>query len=48
MVEKLLRLARVFAGDAVGLLEDIKGAECDIPKIADGRGYEVKAGGEFF
>ena len=30
------------------LLEDIEGAQGDVAEIADGRGDEVEAGGEFF
>ena len=48
VVEQLLRLAGVFAGDAVGVLEDFEGAEGDVAEVADGGGDEVEAGGEFF
>ena len=47
VVEQLLRLARVFAGDAVGAPEDIEGAQGDVAEVADGSGDEVEAGGEF-
>ena len=46
VVEQLLRLAGVFAGDAVGTAQHIEGAEGDVAKVADGRGDEVEAGGE--
>ena len=46
MVEELLGLAGVFAGDAVGAAKDVKGAEGDVFEIADGRGDKVEAGGE--
>ncbi len=46
VVEQLLRLARVFAGDAVGALEDVEGAQGDVAQVADGGGDEVEAGGE--
>ena len=46
VVEELLRLARVFAGDAVSVLENFKGAEGDVAEVADGRGDEVEAGSE--
>ncbi len=45
MVEELLGLAGIFAGDAVHLLEDLEGAEGDVAQVADGSGYQVKAGG---
>ncbi len=48
VVEEFLGLAGIFAGDAVGVLEDFEGAESDVAEIADGRGDEVEAGGEFF
>jgi hypothetical protein len=46
MVEQLLRLAGVFAGDAVDALENVEGAEGDVAEVADGRGDEVEAGSE--
>ena len=46
VVEQLLRLAGVFAGDAVDALEHIEGAQGDVAEVADGRGDEVEAGGE--
>ena len=45
MIEQFLRLAGVFAGDAVGGAEDTEGAEGDVFKVADGGGYQVEAGG---
>jgi hypothetical protein len=48
VVEQFLRLAGIFAGDAVGLLEDIKGTEGDVAEIADGGGDEIEVGGQFF
>ena len=47
VVEQLLRLAGVFAGDAVGALENIEGAQSDVAEVADGRGDEVEAGSEW-
>jgi hypothetical protein len=46
VVEELLRLAGVFAGDAVGAAEDVKGAEGDVGQVADGGCYEIEAGSE--
>ena len=46
MVEQLLRLARVLAGDAVDRAQDAQGAQGDVFQVADGRGDEVEAGGE--
>ncbi len=48
MVQELLRLAGVFAGDAVSVLEHFKGADGDVAEIADGGGDEVEAGSEGF
>ncbi len=48
VVEKLLRLAGVFAGNAVCLLQDFKSAEGDVAEVANGSGDEVETGGEFF
>jgi hypothetical protein len=45
MVEQLLGLTGVFAGDAVDAFENVEGAEGDVAEIADGRGDEVEAGG---
>ena len=45
MVEQLLRLARVFAGDAVGAREHVEGAQGDVAEVADGRCDEIEAGG---
>jgi hypothetical protein len=47
MVEQFLRLAGVFAGDAVNAPEGIKGSEGDVAKVADGRGDEIEAGSEW-
>jgi hypothetical protein len=38
MIEELLRLASVLAGDAVDAAEDAKGAKGDVLQIADGGG----------
>ena len=38
-----MRVARVFAGDLVGFLEDAKGAQGDVLKIADRRANEIEA-----
>ncbi len=46
VVEELLGLTGVFAGDARGGAQDAKGAEGDVFQVADGRGYEVEAGCE--
>ena len=48
VVEELLGLAGVFAGDAVDALEDVEGAKGDVAEVADGGGDEVEAGGEWF
>jgi len=47
VVEELLGLAGVFAGDAVGLTEDAQGAQGDVFKVADGCADEVEAGSQF-
>jgi hypothetical protein len=44
VVEELLSLAGILAGDAVYLLEDFEGAEGDVAQVADGSGYKVEAG----
>ena len=44
VVEQLLGLAGVFAGDAVSAPKDVKGAEGDVAEVADGSGDEVEAG----
>ena len=36
VVEQLLRLAGVFAGDAVDALEHVEGAQGDVAQVADG------------
>ena len=46
VVEQLLRLARVLAGDAVDRAQDAQGAQGDVLQIADGRGDEVEARSE--
>jgi hypothetical protein len=46
VVEELLGLAGVFAGDPVGGFEDAQGAEGDVFEVADGGGYQVEAGGQ--
>ena len=43
VVEKLLGVARVFAGDLVDFLEDAQGPQGDVFEIADGRANEVQA-----
>jgi len=43
VVQELLRVARVFAGDLVGLAQDAQSAQGDVFEIADGRGDEIKA-----
>jgi len=46
MIEQLAGLARIFAGDHVGLAQDAKGAESNILKIADWRRYEIEIAGQ--
>jgi hypothetical protein len=46
VVEKLLGLARVLAGDAIGGAQDAEGAEGDVLEVADGGGDEIEARGE--
>ena len=46
MIEQLLRLAGVFAGDAVHVAQHVQGAQGDVAQIADGRGHQIKAGGK--
>src|SRR6185312_15506338 len=46
MVEELLRLAGVLAGDAVAGAQHTQGAQRYVFEIADGRGDELEAGGE--
>ncbi len=46
VIQELLGLARVFAGDAVGLAQDAEGAEGDVFEIADGSGDQVETRGE--
>jgi hypothetical protein len=45
MVQEFLRLAGVFAADAVDAAKDVEGAEGDVLEIADGGGDEVESGG---
>ena len=47
VVEELLGLAGVFAGDAVNVFENVEGAEGDVAEVADGGGDEIEAGGEW-
>ena len=42
VVEQLLRLACVFAGDAVNPLEHVERAQGDIAEVANGSGYEIE------
>jgi hypothetical protein len=44
MVQQLLGLARVFAGDAVNTAKNIECAQSDVAKVADGSCYEVESG----
>ena len=46
MVEQLLRLARVFAGDAVHAAQHVERAQRDVAEVADGSGDEVEARSE--
>jgi hypothetical protein len=46
VVEQLLGLAGVFAGDAIDLLENVESPQGDVTEIADGGGDEVESGGE--
>jgi len=46
VVEQLLRLPRVFAGDSIHAAQHIESTQSDVAKIADGRGYEIEAGSE--
>jgi hypothetical protein len=46
MVEQLLGLAGVFAGDAIHATKHVEGAQGDVAQVADGSGYEVEAGGQ--
>jgi hypothetical protein len=43
VVEQLLGLAGVLAGDAVDGAQDAEGAQGDVFKVADGRGHQVEA-----
>ena len=46
MIQQLLRLPRVFAGNAVHAPQHIERAQGDVAQVADGRGDEIKAGRE--
>ena len=46
VVEQLLGLARVLAGDLVDRAQHTQRAQGDVFQVADGRGDEVEAGGE--
>jgi hypothetical protein len=48
VVEELLGLPGVFAGDAIGGAEDAEGAEGDVLEVADGGSDQVEAGGQGF
>ena len=41
VIQQLLRLARVLAGDAVDLFQHPQRAKCDVFQIADGRGDQI-------
>ena len=41
VIEQLLRLARVFAGDDVDFLQNAQGAQRDVFEIADGRSDQI-------
>ena len=42
MVQQVARLARVLAGDEVGLAQDAQGAHGNVLQIADGGRNEIK------
>jgi hypothetical protein len=46
VVEQLLCLAGVFAGDPVGAAEDVEGAQGDVAEVADGGGDQIETWGE--
>ena len=46
MSEQLPRLASVLAGNQVCLLQHAESTQCDVLKIANGRGYQIKPGRE--
>jgi hypothetical protein len=48
MIEQLLRLTGVLAGDEINLLQHSNGAQGDVFEIADGCGDEVEARGDWF
>src|SRR5207237_10593195 len=47
MIEQLLRLTGVLAGDEINLLQHSNGAQGDVFEIADRRGNEVEARGDW-
>ena len=44
MIQQLLRVPRVFAGDEIGIAQNSESAQGDVLKIADRRGYDIEAG----
>src|SRR5579863_5554658 len=48
VVQELLGLTCVFAGDAIGAFENVEGTEGDVVEVADGRGDQIEAGVERF
>ena len=48
MIEQLLRLTGVLAGDEINLLQHSNGAQGNVFEIADRRGNEVEARSEWF
>jgi hypothetical protein len=44
VVEQLLRLARVFASNAVNALQNVQSPQRDVAKVADRRGNKVEPG----
>ena len=48
VVEELLRVAGVFAGDMIDFLEDADGAKSDVFEIADGSADKVQAAQGFY
>ncbi len=45
VVQQLLRLARVFAGNAINPLEHVERAQGDVAEVSNRRGDEIEAGG---
>src|SRR5258708_4305612 len=43
VIQQLLGLASVLAGDAVYVAQDAQGSQGDVLKIADGSGYKIQA-----